>query len=289
MLNIRVVTAGAILFAMAGTAVAQSDTGQAPSQDPGKPMSLFQALFKSGSAETPSAPEAAATTAEAVGTPETAAHTKTAHRHWHRHRYASKKTHPAQDGEAAAATPAAPGDAAQANAMPADTAAPPAATFDASATASLPGAAATAADPSEPSAMVVDGHTVQITSQDQINALDLAADAATSTPPQPATKQANPNFDAMAAADNMTAADNMPTADNAPAADSTPANTPIIAFAERNEGDNNNRDIWYEDLLAILGGVLAAASAAWFMIGHAPPRRDGREPMLAYEVERMRR
>jgi hypothetical protein len=123
--------------------------------------------------------------------------------------------------------------------------------------------------------MVVDGHTVQITSQDEINALDLAASSA-NTPPQPAAGQAD------------IAADVPATADNIAAADSRPADTPVVAFAER-EDTGNSRDVWYEDLLATLGGLLAAASAAWFLLGSAPPRRDGREPMLMYENERMRR
>jgi hypothetical protein len=71
-------------------------------------------------------------------------------------------------------------------------------------------------------------------------------------------------------------------------ADSKPADTPVIALAER-EDTGNTRDVWYEDLLATLGSVLAAASAAWFLLGSAPPRRDGSEPMLMYEKESMRR
>jgi hypothetical protein len=132
--------------------------------------------------------------------------------------------------------------------------------------------------------MVVDGHTVQITSQDEINALDLAASsAATDTPPQPAAVQAQP-----AAVQADTTADASATADTMAAADGKPADTPVIAFAER-EDTGNSRDVWYEDLLATLGSVLAAASAAWFLLGSAPPRRDGSEPMLTYETERMRR
>ena len=125
--------------------------------------------------------------------------------------------------------------------------------------------------------MVVDGHTVQITSQDEINALDLAAgDATANAPPQPPAGQADATADTPATADNITAAD------------SKPADTPVIAFAERDDTDKG-RDVWYENLLATLGGVLAAASAAWFLLGSAPPRRNGSEPMLTYETEPMRR
>ncbi len=280
MLKTRIATAGAILIAMAGAAAAQSDTGQAP----GKPVSLLQILLK------PSAPQTSTGT-EAPVTTETTAHTKIVHRHWHHRRYASKKSHRAQDDDAAATTPAAQGDAAQANVAPptdastaaTGTPAPAATIFDAPATASLPGTSATASTPVEPSAMVVDGQTVQISSQDEINALDLAADSATpNVPPPPAAEQSKPAADAMAVADTSAA-------NNMFAAESKPADTPVIAFAERTDGDNS-RDIWYEDLLATLGCLLAAASAAWFLIGRAPPRRDdGSEPMLVYEIEPMRR
>jgi hypothetical protein len=286
MVTFRIVAAGAILFAMAGAASAQSDTSQAPSQEPGKPVSLLQMLFKPATAEPSNTAEApSATEAPAPVATETTAHTRIVHRHWRHRRSASKKSHPAQD-EAAATTPAPQNDSAQTNVTPpsADTnSVPAAATFDAAATASLPGAQATASAPSEPSAMVVDGHTVQITSQDEINALDLAASsAATDTPPQPAAAG-----QADIAADAPATADNIATADMA-AADSKPADAPVIAFAEH-EDTGNSRDVWYEDLLATLGSVLAAASAAWFLLGSAPPRRDGSEPMLTYETERMRR
>jgi hypothetical protein len=279
MLNTRIATAGAILIAMAGAAAAQSDTSQAPSQAPGKPISLLQILLK------PSTPQTSGD-AEAPGTTETTAH-KIVHRHRHRPRYASRKSHPAHDDEAAATGSAAPGDASVApptlDANDVAAAAPASIPFDAPATASLAGTSATASVPSEPSALVVDGQTVQIASQDEINALDLAADSfPTNTPSQPGAVQPNSATDTLAAADNMLAADSEP-------ADSKSVDTPVVAFAERADGDNS-RDIWYEDLLATLGCLLAAASAAWFLIGRAPPRRDGgSEPMLVCETEPMRR
>src|ERR1700722_10741927 len=107
MLNIRIATAGAILIAMVGAAAAQSDTSQAQSQEPGKPVSLLQMLFKPAAAETSGDAEAPVTT-------ETTAHTKTVHEHRHHRRYASKKSHRAQDDNAAATPPAAQSDAAQA-------------------------------------------------------------------------------------------------------------------------------------------------------------------------------
>jgi hypothetical protein len=276
MLNTRIATAGAILIAMAGAAAAQSDTSQAPGQEPGKPVSLLQMLFKPNNPQTPADAEATGTADTPVAA-ETPARTKIVHQHWHHRRYAHRKSHPTRDDQAAAMPSDAQGDAQHANAAPA------AVTFDAPATVSLSGMEATPPAPVEPSAMVVDGQTVQISSQDEINALDLAADsAAPDAPPQPAAEQSNPANDTMAIAD-------APAANNMPTADGEPADIPVIAFAERTDGDNS-RDIWYEDLLATLGCLLAAASAAWFLIGRAPPRRNGPgEQMLVYEIERMRR
>ncbi len=57
--NIRIAAAGAILIAMVGTAAAQSDTSQAQSEEPGKPVSLLQMLFRSNSPQAPA--DAAAT------------------------------------------------------------------------------------------------------------------------------------------------------------------------------------------------------------------------------------
>ena len=286
--NIRIATAGAILIAMVGTAAAQSDTSQAQSEEPGKPVSLLQMLFKSNNPQAPADAEATGTADTPVAA-ETPARTKIVHQHWHHRRYAHRKSHPAQDDQAAATPSDAQGIAAQTNAAPSSDAngvaagGPAPATFAAQATASLPGTQATAPVPVEPSAMVVDGQTVQIASQDEINALDLAADSsAFNALPQPANEQSKPAADTMAAADNMPAADGEP-------ADNKSADIPVIAFAERADGDNS-RDVWYENLLATLGSILAAASAAWFLIGRAPPRGDGgSEQMLVYEIEPMRR
>jgi hypothetical protein len=291
MFNIRIVTAGAILIATVGAAAAQSDT---PSQEPGKPVSLLQMLFKSNNPQPPADAEATGTTDTPVAA-ETPAHSKIAHQHWHHRRYAHRKSHSAQDDQAAAPPSDAQGDAVQGNAAPSSdangvrAAGPVAMTFDAPATASLPGTQATASTAVEPSAIVVDGQTVQISAQDEINALDLAADSSpANVPPQPDAMQSNPDAGANPAVGGMAVADDMPAADSKPA-DSKIADNPVIAFAERDDSDNS-RDVWYEDLLATLGCLLAAASAAWFLIGRAPPRRNGgSEQMLVYEIEPMRR
>jgi hypothetical protein len=88
------------------------------------------------------------------------------------------------------------------------------------------------------SELVVDGRTVQIATPDEANAIDLAADHQTT-----------------------------PT----PAADVPAAQAPAAALAEP---DDQARNTWYEELLATLGGALAAGVVAWFLImGGGPPQR----------------
>jgi hypothetical protein len=90
------------------------------------------------------------------------------------------------------------------------------------------------------SALVVGGRTVQIATPDEANAIDLALDHR------------------MASAD---------------VADAQAAPAPAVALAEP---DDQNRDTWYEELLATLGGALAAGLVAWFLIlGGGPQRMYG--------------
>jgi hypothetical protein len=55
-------------------------------------------------------------------------------------------------------------------------------------------------------------------------------------------------------------------------ADTQPA--PAVAPARRDDS-NDGRDVWFEEILATLGGALAAGSVAWLLIGAAPRRRYG--------------
>jgi hypothetical protein len=44
---------------------------------------------------------------------------------------------------------------------------------------------------------------------------------------------------------------------------------PVVALARQADSENG-RDVWFEEILATLGGALAAGSAAWFLFGAAP-------------------
>jgi len=56
------------------------------------------------------------------------------------------------------------------------------------------------------------------------------------------------------------------------AADTQPA--PAVAVAQQDNSDDS-RDAWFEEILATLGGALAAGAVAWFLFGAAPRRSYG--------------
>lgn len=57
-----------------------------------------------------------------------------------------------------------------------------------------------------------------------------------------------------------------------PVADTQPA--PVVAAAQQDNSDDS-RDAWFEEILATLGGALAAGAVAWFLFGAAPQRLYG--------------
>ena len=167
MLNIRIITAGAMLVMVAGAAAAQTDGTAAP----GKPMSLLQGLLHPAKEKLK-------------------AHTRVAHRHTAKsgRHYASRKRHlvAQSDDPVSAASPS----PAAAHTTPAAEAAPAAETTTTSfwqeeIATSLP-AATPVADatsdgqpaPVQPSstATAADASAVQMSSPDEISATDLAAD-----------------------------------------------------------------------------------------------------------------
>jgi len=107
---------------------------------------------------------------------------------------------------------------------------------------------AAAASASTPSELVVGGQTVHVVSPDDANEIDRAADA--QIIPSVAAKQS-----AVAPA--------------APAAD-----TATIAQAHE-QTSNVGTASWIAQILAALGGAVAAGAAAWFLMGSAPQRTYG--------------
>jgi hypothetical protein len=49
---------------------------------------------------------------------------------------------------------------------------------------------------------------------------------------------------------------------------------PVVALARQDDSDDS-RDVWFEEILATLGGALAAGLIAWFLVGAAPRRSYG--------------
>jgi len=73
----------------------------------------------------------------------------------------------------------------------------------------------------------------------------------------------------VAAAEPSSSSDQNAAPSNA-VADTQPA---LIVVAAQQ--DNDSRDVWFEEILATLGGALAAGAVAWFLFGAAPQRMYG--------------
>lgn len=261
----------------AGSALAQSTDDAAP----GKPLSLLQMLIHHGTAsksEAHARSKTAPKSSPRVAARTRKAETRTAERATHRRtHFAARHQEPARGTEqeiaatTAAPTPAAPWPLGQ-------MAAPAAAANEPVATNVPTDPAPAAADP-QVSELVVGGRTVEITSPEQVNALDLAADQQAAA--QPATTAAAGDAVVATAGAPATAQGEAAVDSDAAASDATddadaPAKpTQVVAFARQADDDTNHRPSWLAELLATLGGAIAAGSVAWFLIGSAPQRRFG--------------
>lgn len=123
-------------------------------------------------------------------------------------------------------------------------------------------APAAAAQTENPNQVVVAGQTVQIAAPDQVNALDLAADntgdgaANQALDADPATPALPPDSADAAAPPQAVLA--------APLHEEAGANTAPVGNAS-----------WIAQVLAALGGAVAAGAVAWFLIGSGPVRTYG--------------
>jgi len=102
-----------------------------------------------------------------------------------------------------------------------------------------------AAAESAPSALLVGGRAVRVVSPDDANEIDLAADA-----PEVAASK-GPRSDIAAA---------------------QPPEAETGAVVQAREPSAAGTSAWVAQLLAAIGGAMAAASVAWFLIGSAPQR-----------------
>jgi hypothetical protein len=237
MLKFRIVTAGAVLALAVSAAAAQGSDSDAP----GKPVSLLQMLTKPDKKPTPHAQAVAKRLSK-----KTTRWAKKFHSDTARAAAEPEETEPAPAPAATDTAPAAsnPVQTASDPAQAASDTAPPHNIWAAGAPA-LSGTPSDTAPPADSldhglRELVVDGRTVQVAAADRVNALDLAA------------TDANPAADPIARVRSASAA--------------------VGAFAQRDDS-NKSRDTWFEELLATLGGALAAGSVAWFLIAGAAPRR----------------
>jgi hypothetical protein len=158
----------------------------------------------------------------------------------------------------------------------------PAAPLSASLSApAAPAATAAAPSPAPPTtgALVIGGQAVQVLSPDEANELDLAANA-----PAPASNTTAPASDSAAlfnlAAPNPAAASEAAPAGNAAPTGSVPpaATAALVAEMESAKAEvarpksSIGSASWIMQIMAALGGAVAAGSAAWFLIGSASPR-----------------
>jgi hypothetical protein len=108
-----------------------------------------------------------------------------------------------------------------------------------------------------PNELVVDGQTIQVASADQANEIDLAAN------------------DAGVASDaslGAAGARSAPATEAPEAATSSP--TTRVAFAQMPRAEVGSTS-WLLQVLAALGGAVAAGVVAWFLMGSSPQRMHG--------------
>jgi hypothetical protein len=125
-----------------------------------------------------------------------------------------------------------------------------------------------------PNELVVAGQTVQLASPDEINELDIAAndtqppardaDPTDTTSPYPARNEA---VEATSKSDSLIAAQQQPSVSQ--------VSNQVSNQVSSQVGSQVGTASWIAQVLAALGGAVAAGSAAWFLIGVTPQRTYG--------------
>jgi len=217
MLGIRIAAAGACILLLSGLTIvgAAAQTAASSTATPGKPLQLLKIFQQSSKAKAkPHVKVVAKSSAKRAV--RIAAGRKT-----HTHIAAAQRQRLRAPEQVASAPPSENSWPAVNSAVPADVAfAPPAL---------QPTAAPTEPAPSQ---FVVAGQTVQLASPDNVNEIDLTAEA-------------EPKSDSM------------------------------NAVPPPQQGSDVGSTSWIMQVLAALGGAVAAGSVAWFLIGSTPQRTYG--------------
>jgi hypothetical protein len=256
MLSIRIVAWGAIVPALllvsgmtAGAAMAQTADGGTA----GAPLQLLRNIKQTHSAKASTKTKVRTkTAARSVSKSKTAS--KTASRTSSKTKTASRSRAHARMAEQK--QPAAPAKLAQAAPAPAPATSwpgtPPAPSTElASPPVAVP--PQPSASTLQPSELVVGGQEVRVASPDKVNEIDLAA----------ANNGGAVANDAQALRPQVAAAEPTPKADSTTIAVAQTPTSPVGSTA------------WIMQVLAALGGAVAAGSVAWFLIGSAPQRTYG--------------
>jgi hypothetical protein len=240
--GIRIAAAGACILLLSGLTIvgAAAQTAASSTATPGKPLQLLKIFQQSSKAKAkPHVKVVAKSSAKRAV--RIAAGRKT-----HTHIAAAQRQRPRAPEQVASAPPSENSWPAVSSAVPADVAfAPPAL---------QPTAAPTEPAPSQ---FVVAGQTVQLASPDNVNEIDLAANDTAAQ--------------ASEAAPSMVA--------SAPAlreiAEAEPKSDSMNAVPPPQQGSDVGSTSWILQVLAALGGAVAAGSVAWFLIGSTPQRTYG--------------
>jgi hypothetical protein len=256
MLSLRGVTAGAIVLFMSSAAIEGAVAQTATTDAPGKPLQLLRII-------------------EAPARPKAVAHNRI---HAALHRVAavrSVKRHTVvAEAKTEQSTPTAQDTTPTVSADDADTPAP------ASFAAAEPAAQA-APSPGAPvmGPLVVGNQAVEVASQTDVNALDLAADKtadapANAAPVNTASDDAAPSakMAAMSGPAATVVSDTASKSDSIKADFAAPA--PEAAKIEATKAAVGSPG-WIAQVMAALAGAVAAGSIAWFLIGAAPRRAYG--------------
>jgi hypothetical protein len=270
MLRIRIASMGAVAALAIAVAGSAASAQTATTDQPGKPLALLAGL---------NPPHAAKKHAAKVHVAKARSHGKIARAETHharaaavaseapgKHRSAGATNHDADalpPSTVAANRWPTPPELAPADNAPADAPADNAATGNApanAATAPLPAAAAVPA-PDDPNAVVVNGQTVQISAPDEVNDLGRAASEQSAAEQSADTRAPQPSGDS----DMQSAMTRV-------------ASATVSDDAGQNANQNANpvgSASWIAQVMAALGGAVAAGAVAWFLIGSGPVRTYG--------------
>ena len=235
--SIRIVSAGAVAAIAVVLAVSGAMAQTAASDQAGKPLSLLAGLRPPHQTKAIVHAKTADKPSKKTATKKSAANNATKLARKKHNEIATTRSQKPAGQTAPAAASANVWPVAEAT-LPTDIATAP------------PPEAASAADESAPGAIVIGGKTVQIASPDQVNAIDLAADD-----------------------------DAAPTVMRSDGADAAPASQSVLAAPVRGDASQSATAVgdasWIAQVLAALGGAVAAGAVAWFLIGSGPQRMYG--------------